>query len=109
MKISEILNPDKQKALKGEQKEKTDNAIYSLAEIARKRGMGIDALRKELNNMEELRGMTIEQMEETLGRKAERRGKTIAQIVKKWRLNRNNKRNRALRNEKELQRDISRS
>ena len=109
MKISEILNPDKQKSLKGEQKEKTDNAIYSLAEIARKRGMGIDALRKELNNMEGLRGLTIEQMEARLRVKAEKRGKTIAQILAKWRHNRNYKRNRALRNEKELQRDISRS
>lgn len=106
MKISEILNPDKQKALKGsDEKKKAEK--NSLAEIAKTLNKTLPELHKELQMMGDLRGMTIEQMEETLGRTAERRGKTIAQIVKKWRLNRNNKRNRALRNEKELQGDVS--
>ena len=108
MKISEILNPDKQKALKGsDEKKKAEKT--SLADIAKTLHKSLPELHKELQMMEELRGMTVEQMEEKLGRKAERRGKTIAQIVKKWRNNRSNRRNRALRNEKELQRDISRA
>lgn len=106
MKISEILNPDKQKALKGsDEKKKAEK--NSLAEIAKTLNKTLPELHKDLQMMEELRGKTLEQMEETLGRKAERRGKTIAQIVAKWRHNRNNKRNRALRNEKELQGDFS--
>jgi len=108
MKISEILNPDKQKALKGSEEKKKESK-NSLTEIAKTLHKTLPELHKELQMMEELRGMTIEQMEETLRRKAERRGKTIAQIVAKWRHNRNNKRNRALRNEKELQGDFSRS
>lgn len=108
MKISEILNPDKQKALKGSD-EKIKAEKNSLAEIAKTLNKTLPELHKELQMMEELRGLTVEQMEDKLGRKAERRGKTIAQIVAKWRHNRNNKRNRALRNEKELQRDISRA
>lgn len=106
MKISEILNPDKQKALKGSD-EKIKAEKNSLAEIAKAVHKTLPELHKELQMMEELRGKTLEQMEEMLGRKAQRRGKTIAQIVAKWRHNRNNKRNRALRNEKELQGDIS--
>lgn len=108
MKISEILNPDKQKALKGsDEKKKAEKK--PLAEIAKTLHKPLSELHKELQMMEELRGMTVEQMEEKLGRKAERRGKTIAQIVAKWRHNRNYRRNKALRNEKELQRDISRA
>lgn len=104
MKISEILNPDKQKALKGSDEKKEGK--NSLAEIAKTLNKTLPELHKELQMMGDLRGMTIEQMEETLRRKAERRGKTIAQIVAKWRHNKNNRRNRKLRNEKELQRDI---
>lgn len=108
MKISEILNPDKQKTLKGSD-EKKKAEINSLAKIAKTLHKTLPELHKELQMMEELRGLTVEQMEETLGKKAERRGKTIAQIVAKWRHNRNNRRNRALRNEKELQGNISRA
>ena len=90
------MNPDKQKALNGSGEKKKESK-NSLAEIAKTLNKTLPELHKELQNMEALRI------------KAERRGKTIAQIVKKWRLNSNNKRNRALRNEKELQRDFSRS
>lgn len=72
MKISEILNPDKQKALKGsDEKKKAEK--NSLAEIAKTLNKTLPELHKELQMMEELRGKTLEQMEETLGRKAERR------------------------------------
>ena len=100
------FEPRQTEGVEGGSDEKKKESKNSLAEIAKTLNKTLPELHKELQNMEELRGMTVEQMEETLGRKAERRGKTIAQGVAKWRHNRNNRRNRKLRNEKELQRNI---